>query len=113
MVISSPCLTDIKNWLVQSKRLLGRIVGFQKFLQLSAATYTSYYCQFYLVLLVSLDLPYGYTLTGPPYLESYRAPRLFSQPRQMELEVDNRNHNEHRFHKTHKNTSHIGVVEVG
>ncbi|GJZ70619.1 hypothetical protein Tco_0634470 [Tanacetum coccineum] len=22
MVISSPCLTDIKNWLVQSKRLL-------------------------------------------------------------------------------------------
>ncbi|GJT07894.1 putative ribonuclease H-like domain-containing protein [Tanacetum coccineum] len=52
MVISSPCLTDIKNWLVQSKRLLGRIVGFQKFLQLSAATYTSYYCQFYLVLLV-------------------------------------------------------------
>ncbi|GKC69468.1 hypothetical protein Tco_1115351 [Tanacetum coccineum] len=28
------------------------IVGFQKFLQLSAATYTSYYCQFYLVLLV-------------------------------------------------------------
>ncbi|GKD13804.1 hypothetical protein Tco_1198211 [Tanacetum coccineum] len=26
-------------------------VGFQKFLQLSAATYTSYYCQFYLVLL--------------------------------------------------------------
>ncbi|GKD47953.1 hypothetical protein Tco_1276929 [Tanacetum coccineum] len=28
----------------------GRIVGFQKFLQLSAATCTSYYCQFYLVL---------------------------------------------------------------
>ncbi|GJS67931.1 putative ribonuclease H-like domain-containing protein [Tanacetum coccineum] len=27
-------------------------VGFQKFLQLSAAIYTSYYCQFYLVLLV-------------------------------------------------------------
>ncbi|GJR21481.1 hypothetical protein Tco_0970008 [Tanacetum coccineum] len=27
-------------------------VGFQKFLQLSAATYTSYYCQLYLVLLV-------------------------------------------------------------
>ncbi|GJU20397.1 ribonuclease H-like domain-containing protein [Tanacetum coccineum] len=26
-------------------------IGFQKFLQLSAATYTSYYCQFYLVLL--------------------------------------------------------------
>ncbi|GKB11013.1 hypothetical protein Tco_0844936 [Tanacetum coccineum] len=93
MVISSPCLTDIKNckelaspnqtalgkdilnplivdsllktiwlsmhhvittkhWLFQSKQLLGRIVGFQKFLQLSAATYTSYYCQFYLVLLV-------------------------------------------------------------
>ncbi|GJZ15156.1 hypothetical protein Tco_0550833 [Tanacetum coccineum] len=23
MVISSPCLIDIKNWLVQSKRLLG------------------------------------------------------------------------------------------
>ncbi|GJY36225.1 hypothetical protein Tco_0421603 [Tanacetum coccineum] len=42
----------IKHWLFQSKRLLGRIVGFQKFLQLSAATYTSYYCQFYLVLLV-------------------------------------------------------------
>ncbi|GJV17882.1 RNA-directed DNA polymerase, eukaryota, reverse transcriptase zinc-binding domain protein [Tanacetum coccineum] len=27
-------------------------VGFQRFLQLSAATYTSYYCQFYLVLLM-------------------------------------------------------------
>ncbi|GKD07074.1 hypothetical protein Tco_1186759 [Tanacetum coccineum] len=27
-------------------------VGIQKFLQLSAATYTSYYCQFYLVLLM-------------------------------------------------------------
>ncbi|GJX81142.1 hypothetical protein Tco_0329291 [Tanacetum coccineum] len=27
-------------------------VGFQKFLQLSAATYTSYYCQFYLVLVM-------------------------------------------------------------
>ncbi|GJX97900.1 hypothetical protein Tco_0353698 [Tanacetum coccineum] len=42
----------IKHWLFQNKRLLGRIVGFQKFLQLSAATYTSYYCLFYLVLLV-------------------------------------------------------------
>ncbi|GJU62610.1 hypothetical protein Tco_1244445 [Tanacetum coccineum] len=42
----------MKHWLFQSKRLLGRIVGFQKFLQLSAATYTSYYCQFYLVLLM-------------------------------------------------------------
>ncbi|GJR06265.1 hypothetical protein Tco_0529249 [Tanacetum coccineum] len=42
----------MKHWLFQSKRVLGRIVGFQKFLQLSAATYTSYYCQFYLVLLV-------------------------------------------------------------
>ncbi|GJU32173.1 retrovirus-related pol polyprotein from transposon TNT 1-94 [Tanacetum coccineum] len=42
----------MKHLLFQSKRLLGRIVGFQKFLQLSAATYTSYYCQFYLVLLV-------------------------------------------------------------
>ncbi|GKE41536.1 hypothetical protein Tco_1468820 [Tanacetum coccineum] len=29
------------------------IVGFQKFLQLSAATYTSYYCWFYLVLLMN------------------------------------------------------------
>ncbi|GJR27778.1 putative ribonuclease H-like domain-containing protein [Tanacetum coccineum] len=38
----------MKHWLFQSKRLLGRIVGFQKFLQLSAATYTSYCCQFYL-----------------------------------------------------------------
>ncbi|GJX13080.1 putative ribonuclease H-like domain-containing protein, partial [Tanacetum coccineum] len=34
----------IKHWLFQGKRLLGRIVGFQKFLQLSAATYTSYCC---------------------------------------------------------------------
>ncbi|GJW91064.1 hypothetical protein Tco_0168617 [Tanacetum coccineum] len=42
----------MKHWLFQSKRLLGRIVGIQKFLQLSAATYTSYYCQFYLVLLM-------------------------------------------------------------
>ncbi|GKA22664.1 hypothetical protein Tco_0708626 [Tanacetum coccineum] len=42
----------MKQWLFQSKWLLGRIVGFQKFLQLSAATYTSYYCQFYLVLLM-------------------------------------------------------------
>ncbi|GJU33029.1 ribonuclease H-like domain-containing protein [Tanacetum coccineum] len=42
----------MKHWLFQSKRLLGRIVRFQKFLQLSVATYTSYYCQFYLVLLM-------------------------------------------------------------
>ncbi|GKB00038.1 hypothetical protein Tco_0828031 [Tanacetum coccineum] len=42
----------MKHWLFQSKRLLGRNVGIQKFLQLSAAIYTSYYCQFYLVLLV-------------------------------------------------------------
>ncbi|GKB31477.1 hypothetical protein Tco_0870878 [Tanacetum coccineum] len=42
----------MKHWLFQSKRLLGKIVRFQKFLQLSAATYTSYYCWFYLVLLV-------------------------------------------------------------
>ncbi|GJY47974.1 hypothetical protein Tco_0437930 [Tanacetum coccineum] len=42
----------MKHWLFQSKWLLRRIVGFQKFLQLSAATYTSYYCQFYLVLLM-------------------------------------------------------------
>ncbi|GKC68003.1 hypothetical protein Tco_1100601, partial [Tanacetum coccineum] len=42
----------MKHWLFQIKRLLGRIVGFQKFLQLSATTYTSYYCQFYLVLLM-------------------------------------------------------------
>ncbi|GJX87107.1 zinc finger MYM-type protein 1 [Tanacetum coccineum] len=27
MVISSPCLTDIKNWLVQSKRLWGGLLG--------------------------------------------------------------------------------------
>ncbi|GJX38248.1 hypothetical protein Tco_0251551 [Tanacetum coccineum] len=35
-----------------SNPFIGRIVGIQKFLQLSAATYTSYYCQFYLVLLM-------------------------------------------------------------
>ncbi|GJW10585.1 hypothetical protein Tco_1576412 [Tanacetum coccineum] len=42
----------MKHWLFQNKWLLGRIVGFQKFLQLSAATCTSYHCQFYLVLLM-------------------------------------------------------------
>ncbi|GJS16549.1 hypothetical protein Tco_0411021, partial [Tanacetum coccineum] len=30
---------------------------------------------------------------------------------QTGLEVDNRNHNEHRSHITHKNTSGTGVVE--
>ncbi|GKA86965.1 hypothetical protein Tco_0808676 [Tanacetum coccineum] len=30
---------------------------------------------------------------------------------QSDLEVDNRNHNEHRSHITHKNTSGTGVVE--
>ncbi|GJU90168.1 putative ribonuclease H-like domain-containing protein [Tanacetum coccineum] len=50
--LSMHLVIAMKHWLFQSKRLLGRIVGFQKFLQLSAATYTSYYCQFYLVLLV-------------------------------------------------------------
>ncbi|GJV71872.1 hypothetical protein Tco_1491867 [Tanacetum coccineum] len=34
-----------------------------------------------------------------------------SDYRQMGLEVDNRNHNEHRSHITHKNTSGTGVVE--
>ncbi|GJV60017.1 reverse transcriptase domain-containing protein [Tanacetum coccineum] len=37
------------------QRLEGRIVGFQKFLQLSAATYTSYYCQFYLARKIHSD----------------------------------------------------------
>ncbi|GJY63223.1 hypothetical protein Tco_0464683 [Tanacetum coccineum] len=50
--LSMHLVIAMKHWLFQSKRLLGRIVGFQRFLQLSAATYTSYYCQFYLVLLV-------------------------------------------------------------
>ncbi|GKC90884.1 retrovirus-related pol polyprotein from transposon TNT 1-94 [Tanacetum coccineum] len=36
----------------QNRSIIIPTVGFQKFLQLSAATYTSYYCQFYLVLLV-------------------------------------------------------------
>ncbi|GJX19682.1 hypothetical protein Tco_0222359 [Tanacetum coccineum] len=34
----------MNHWLFKSKWLLGSIVEFQKFLQLSAATYTSYYC---------------------------------------------------------------------
>ncbi|GKB24412.1 hypothetical protein Tco_0863813, partial [Tanacetum coccineum] len=45
--ISNLCNKEFKK-----AELKGRIVGFQKFLQLSAATYTSYYCQFYLVLLM-------------------------------------------------------------
>ncbi|GJR55371.1 hypothetical protein Tco_1405892 [Tanacetum coccineum] len=71
----------IKHWLFQSKRLLGRIVGFQKFLQLSAATYTSYYCQFYLVLLI-------YSMAGsddenpppppPPQTPTQQAPHTVS-----------------------------------
>ncbi|GJS30885.1 alcohol dehydrogenase-like 1 protein [Tanacetum coccineum] len=40
----------MKHWELFNKHILGRIVGFQKFLQLSAATYTSYYCQFYLAI---------------------------------------------------------------
>ncbi|GKB76453.1 retrovirus-related pol polyprotein from transposon TNT 1-94 [Tanacetum coccineum] len=48
----------MKHWLFQIKRLLGRIVGFQKFLQLSAATYTSYYCQFYLARNIYSDYKY-------------------------------------------------------
>ncbi|GJR33876.1 putative ribonuclease H-like domain-containing protein [Tanacetum coccineum] len=50
--LSMHLVIAMKHWLFQSKRLLGRIVGIQKFLQFSAATYTSYYYQFYLVLLV-------------------------------------------------------------
>ncbi|GJW86791.1 hypothetical protein Tco_0162131 [Tanacetum coccineum] len=50
--LSMHLVIAMKHWLFQSKRLLGRIVGFQKFLQLSAATYTSYYCQFSCVALV-------------------------------------------------------------
>nr|GFA08754.1 MLO-related protein [Tanacetum cinerariifolium] len=38
-------------------------------------------------------------------------PPQFSQQRQTELEVDNRNHSEHRSHITHKHTSRTGVVE--
>ncbi|GJX33395.1 hypothetical protein Tco_0243250 [Tanacetum coccineum] len=45
MVISSPCLIDIKNWLVQSKRLLPSY--------LHTRSYPTYYSQF--LLLASLD----------------------------------------------------------
>nr|GEV64160.1 retrotransposon protein, putative, Ty3-gypsy subclass [Tanacetum cinerariifolium] len=38
--------------------------------------------------------------------------RIVAMIRQTRLEVVNRNHNENHFHKTHKNSSRTGVVEV-
>ncbi|GKD36944.1 hypothetical protein Tco_1257151, partial [Tanacetum coccineum] len=47
------------------------------------------------------------------FVENHQSCDLNMGPdcRQTGLEVDNRNHNDHRSHITHKNTSGTGVVE--